>query len=151
MKTLNNAFDRQEILRRIDSLSAADRARWGKMSVHQMVCHLTDSYLCGLGKKKASPSTGLLQRTVFKWVALRTPMHWPKGVPTRPEMEQGKGGTSPVDLDSDRAALVAVLHEFSDHLHQPSVDHPIFGAMTAIEWWRWGYLHADHHLRQFGK
>jgi Protein of unknown function (DUF1569) len=28
--------------------------------------------------------------------------------------------------------------------------HPIFGRMTEEEWMRWGYLHVDHHLRQFG-
>jgi hypothetical protein len=28
--------------------------------------------------------------------------------------------------------------------------HPIFGAMSAGDWLRWGYLHMDHHLRQFG-
>jgi hypothetical protein len=27
--------------------------------------------------------------------------------------------------------------------------HPIFGAMTRRAWMRWGYLHVDHHLRQF--
>jgi hypothetical protein len=29
--------------------------------------------------------------------------------------------------------------------------HPIFGRITRAEWLRWGYLHADHHLRQFGR
>ena len=29
--------------------------------------------------------------------------------------------------------------------------HAIFGAMTASDWMRWGFLHADHHLRQFGR
>jgi hypothetical protein len=28
--------------------------------------------------------------------------------------------------------------------------HPIFGAMSERAWLRWGYLHMDHHLRQFG-
>ena len=28
--------------------------------------------------------------------------------------------------------------------------HPIFGRMSEAEWLRWGYLHTDHHLRQFG-
>jgi hypothetical protein len=28
--------------------------------------------------------------------------------------------------------------------------HPIFGPMSEAAWLRWGYLHADHHLRQFG-
>jgi len=27
---------------------------------------------------------------------------------------------------------------------------PIFGDMSEAEWMRWGYLHCDHHLRQFG-
>ena len=29
--------------------------------------------------------------------------------------------------------------------------HPMFGPMTPEDWMRWGYLHADHHLRQFGR
>ena len=28
--------------------------------------------------------------------------------------------------------------------------HPFFGAMSSSAWLRWGYLHMDHHLRQFG-
>ncbi len=28
--------------------------------------------------------------------------------------------------------------------------HPVFGELSEWEWMRWGYLHADHHLRQFG-
>ena len=28
--------------------------------------------------------------------------------------------------------------------------HPFFGDMSEAEWMRWGYLHCDHHLRQFG-
>ncbi|HEV2663419.1 MAG TPA: DUF1569 domain-containing protein [Blastocatellia bacterium] len=28
--------------------------------------------------------------------------------------------------------------------------HPYFGAMSESQWMRWGYLHCDHHLRQFG-
>jgi len=28
--------------------------------------------------------------------------------------------------------------------------HPLFGPMNYEDWMRWGYLHADHHLRQFG-
>jgi hypothetical protein len=29
-------------------------------------------------------------------------------------------------------------------------DHAIFGSMSEADWMRWGYLHMDHHLRQFG-
>lgn len=151
MKSLNCATDRQEILGRIGALSPADAAKWGKMSVHQMVCHLNDSYLFGLGEKEASPDSGFFQRTVVKWAALRAPMQWPKGVPTRPEMEQGKGGSAPVEFNQDRATLLAVVNRFCDQLPEPPLHHPIFGPMRPGDWWRWGYLHADHHLRQFGR
>jgi Protein of unknown function (DUF1569) len=151
MKTLGSAADRQEILARIGSLSSADRAKWGKMSVHQMVCHLSDAYLHALGEKTASPDTGFFQRTVMKWFALKVPIAWPKGVPTRPEMKQGQGGSVPIEFGQDRAALVTCLNRFCDQLPQPALDHPIFGRMDPADWFRWGYLHADHHLRQFGR
>jgi Protein of unknown function (DUF1569) len=151
MRTLSSLSDRREVLMRISNLSPADRAKWGRMSVHEMVCHLTDSYLCALGEKSASSSTGLFQRTLMKWVALQVPLPWPKGVPTRPEMEQGKGGSAPVEFNQDLAALVAVVSRFCDQLPQPALQHPIFGPMDSADWWRWGYLHADHHLRQFGR
>jgi hypothetical protein len=50
------------------------------------------------------------------------------------------------------AALTTMLDEITQG---PSgrfegIVHPIFGPMSAAAWMRWGYLHADHHLRQFG-
>jgi hypothetical protein len=151
VKSLSNLTDRQEISRRLTQVSAADTARWGSMNVHQMVCHLVDSYKVALGEKKASPATNLIQRTLIKWVALQVPMHWPKGVPTRPEIEQGKGGSTPIDFRQDLASLLSTFDRFCNVLPSPCVQHPIFGEMTARNWMRWGYLHADHHLRQFGR
>jgi hypothetical protein len=142
---------REEILRRIATLTAGDQRRWGKMSAHQMVCHLCDSYRLALGEKTASPATGLLQRTAMKWIALWVPFHWPKNVPTRPEMEQGRGGTAPTDFGRDRSDLLSIIGRFCDPGPGTSIGHPFFGSMTREEWMRWGYLHADHHLRQFGR
>lgn len=121
------------------------------MSVNQMLCHLTDSYLVALGEKKAASATGLLQRTVFKYIALRTPLRWPKGLPTMPEVDQGKGGTAPLQFSQDQQKLASTLQRFCDNLQEPCTTHPLFGPMTREDWWRWGYLHADHHLRQFGR
>jgi hypothetical protein len=121
------------------------------MSAHQMLCHLNDSFLAVMGERYVSSATGPLQRTVVKWVALYAPIPWPKGVPTRPEMDQLIGGTAPVEFDRDKRALVTVIERFSN----PKRDfewspHPIFGQMPDPEWLRWGYVHTDHHLRQFG-
>ena len=146
-----NFADRQEISDRVASLFETDQRRWGQMSVNQMLCHLTDSYLVGLGEKTVSPATGFLQRTLVKWIALQSPLPWMKGYPTRPEVEQGRGGTNPTEFSRDRQQLLSTLRRFCNDLREPCAPHPTFGAMTREDWWRWGYLHADHHLRQFGR
>jgi len=151
MKTLADAAVRDSILTRIAALRPDSPRRWGKMSAHQMLCHLTDSFRGPMGEIHISPATGVFQRTVVKWFALNVPLHWPKGVPTRPEVEQGAGGTRPADWERDRAYLIAVMQRFSAlegrcRWHP----HPIFGDMQDAEWLRWGFLHVDHHLRQFG-
>jgi hypothetical protein len=114
MKSLEEPDVRQSILERIGRLHSDSKARWGRMSAHQMLCHLTDSYRVPMGEKNASSATSLLQRTLVKWAALNLPMHWPKGVPTRPEVEQGVGGTPAVEFERDRGELVEIIRRFSD-------------------------------------
>jgi len=116
-----------------------------------MLCHLGDSFKVPIREKQVSPATGFLQRSIVKWIALYVPLPWPKGVPTRPEIEQGKGGTAPTDFKRDLQNLRLVIERFTTS--QPDLvwaPHPLFGEMSSAEWMRWGYLHTDHHLRQFG-
>jgi hypothetical protein len=149
MRTLLVPGDRQEILERIETLRPDSRREWGRMSPHEAVCHLGDSFAVALGEMTASPATGWLRRTVVKWSALYLPIPWPKGIPTRPELDQAVGGGSrPVDFERDRARLRQLMERFA--LAGAWKPHPLFGAMGAGEWMRWGYLHTDHHLRQFG-
>jgi Protein of unknown function (DUF1569) len=150
LKTLGNRAGQKEILYRLAKLSQLDQGKWGRMSVHQMVCHLADGYRVALGERSASPATGLLQRTLLKWIALWLPLKWIKGYPTRPEIEQGRSGSLPTAFGPDKESLIMILKRFCQDLPEPCLPHPVFGEMTAKEWLRWGYLHADHHLRQFG-
>lgn len=104
-----------------------------------------------LGAKPVSPATGLLQRTALKWVALYAPLPWPSGILTRPEIDQQFGGTCPGDFRADVAEAARLLELMARH--EPGGGwpaHPIFGRMSRRDWLRWGYLHVDHHLRQFG-
>jgi len=151
MRTLESKSDCESILARVSALTSSDARLWGKMSAHQMVCHLCDSYKIALGEKSVSMATGFLQRTVIKFLALRAPMKWPHGTPTRPEVEQGVGGSAPVEFERDRGELLSLIDRFCNSAIDPKTRHPIFGPMTRQEWMRWGYLHADHHLRQFGR
>ena len=150
MKTLAATRDKSEIRLRLEGLTPTQERLWGKMTVHGMVCHLADAFRLPLGEKHASPLRPPLPRGLYKWAALRLPTKWPKGVPTRPEMEQGAGGTVPTDFDADRKDLFLLIERFTTTLATEIPPHPIFGRMTREEWLRWGYLHVDHHLRQFG-
>jgi hypothetical protein len=151
MRTLESKSDRESIAGRISALTSSDQRLWGKMSAHQMVCHVCDSYKLALGERSVSMATGFLQRTLIKFIALRAPMKWPHGTATRPEVEQGVGGTAPVEFEKDRGELLFLIDRFCSSAIDPRIHHPFFGPMTRREWMRWGYLHADHHLRQFGR
>jgi len=146
MKTLLEPSAVEEIIQRLQALRPDSPRKWGKMNAHQMVCHLADAFLGTTGRKPVSMKTGLFQRTVMKFFALRVPAPWPHGIPTMPEMDQLLGGTPPVEFNKDRDALIAAIKPFLD---AKKVPHPIFDAMDEWEWARWGYLHMDHHLRQF--
>jgi len=137
-----------DVLARLDKLHPQRPRAWGKMTPHEAVCHLADSFRCVLGELTVAPADTWLQRTVVKFVALRVPLEWPKGIPTRPEVDQHVGGTKPVEFERDRAALVELIRRFvaAEASYSP---HPIFGVLNREECLIWGYRHMDHHLRQF--
>ena len=120
------------------------------MSAHQMVCHLSDSFRMASGHKPVSHAPRLLHRTVVKWIALYLPLPWPAGIPTSREIDQELGGTRPIAFESDVAELVALLELVGTPNSSFERLHPVFGTMSCAAWLRWGYLHMDHHLRQFG-
>lgn len=68
-----------------------------------------------------------------------------------PELDQQIGGTPPAGFEADMRELRQLIARFAS---QPTdckwPAHPHFGPMSGMEWMRLGYLHADHHLRQFG-
>ena len=151
MKSLVNPEDKEEVLRRLRSLRPDSVRRWGRMTPHQAVCHLSDSFKSLTGEKTVEFAGSFATRTFVKWFALRVPLKWPKGVPTRPEVDQEKGGTRPSEFASDVAELASLVAEFARAGRDfGGSRHPMFGEMSAGEWLRWGYLHMDHHLRQFG-
>jgi hypothetical protein len=109
MKTLADPAVRESVVARIANLSCDSHRRWGRMTAHQMICHLADSFRGPLGERHISPVTNVLLSPVIKWVALYGPFLWPKGMPTRPEVAQGIGGTPPTDFNRDRAELLMLL------------------------------------------
>ena len=151
MKTLTQVEDKAEIVQRLSAIGPGSERRWGKMTVHEMVCHLSDAFRVATNEREAKSIATWFTRSVMKWAALELPMQWPHGVSTVKECEAGRGGTPPAEIENDVRELKKLLDRFT---RQPRdfeyADHPIFGEISHAEWQRWGYLHVDHHLRQFG-
>ncbi len=151
MKTLANEDDEQQIVQRLLQIDSTSEGRWGRMTAAGMVCHLNDSFRVAIGEREAQSRSNWIMRSAFKWVGLWLPARWPHGVKTVSECDQETGGTPPAEFAADVTELLRLLEIFTtdprEFAWQP---HPIFGEMTDKEWMRWGYLHMDHHLRQFG-
>jgi hypothetical protein len=155
-RTLSNPADKQRIAERVQRIQPTTPRHWGKMTAPQMICHLADSFRVVIGEKpwsleRISVTPIPMPDWLMKWVAFEMPMRWPRGTPTRPEVDSEKGGTPPAEFAADKVELLRLLDRFTrtprDFAWQP---HPIFGLMNDREWMRWGFLHMDHHLRQFG-
>src|SRR5262245_40064914 len=137
MNTLARNRDAEEIVRRLRTLSPDSVRRWGRMSVHQMVCHLADSCRMATGEKPVLPLSSLMQRTLTKWIALYLPLRWPAGISTVPEIDQYIQGTNPCDFTADLAEVETLVVTLAARRNATWPIHPIFGTMSESEWLRW--------------
>lgn len=150
-RTLADADCKAEILARVQTLRPDSVRRWGRMTAHQMVCHLIDCNRMALGELAVTAPPTRIPRAIVKWVSLYTPMPWPAGLPTNPELDQDVGGMRPGDFAGDAAALEVTVERLTSRTGRGDwPQHPDFGTMSEGDWLRWGYLHIHHHLRQFG-
>ena len=149
-KTLADPIERAAILARVQRLAPDSPRQWGRMTPHQAICHLSDSFRSIMGPAPRRSISTIVSGTLIKWIALRAPMHWPHGVKTLPEVDQEIGGTKPVEFLRDRRELETLIERFALRTSDACQPHPMFGGLSTEEWQRWAYLHTDHHLRQFG-
>lgn len=150
MRTLADLAAFQELATRIDALTPADEPRWGRMNAYQMLRHVADAVRVPLGERQTAVRKSLLLRTLVKWGGLWFPMQWPHGIPAPPELDQHLLGVKDGDFESARQEAVRLL----GCLRASDADgmvHCYFGHLSQLEWMRWGWLHTDHHLRQFGR
>jgi len=152
MRTLARERDSAEVIRRLRALRHDSHRRWGRMSAHQMVCHLSDGYRLVTGDRTTQLAASPLPRCMMRWIALYVPVRWPRGIRTTRDLDQDGDGTRPAEFAADVSELERLLREITTHRRGRLAGHlhPLFGQMSEPAWLRWAYLHADHHLRQFG-
>ena len=151
MKTLRLEGCHEELGARLRQLRPDTPRRWGKMSSPQMISHLADGFRSYLGLRPVTDVSTLFLRTVVKWAALWVPLGWPHGFRTAPELDQECSGSRPGEFDRDLEEVLQLMTRMTRRprdFEWPS--HPLFGQLSESAWMRLGYLHVDHHLRQFG-
>jgi hypothetical protein len=119
------------------------------MTAKQMVRHLRCACEVALGERTVEPRQGFAP-VLMKFAALRSGVRWPKNVPTMPELKRAIKEHSHSDFDVLVCAVIDKTQMLATGT-QYAPSHPMFGPMSDKDWKRWGYLHADHHLRQFGR
>lgn len=148
MKSLYSAAGNQEMIGRINLLSANAKAEWGKMSVDQMIVHTQRPLQVAFGDLKLKRTlVGILFGGMAK-KKLTSDEPWKKNLPT----DKNFIVTDHRNFEEERKKLIALVQRFgqagpSGISKEP---HPFFGQLTPQEWDRLTWKHLDHHLTQFG-
>jgi hypothetical protein len=146
-RTIFTAADRDALLDRLNRLTPDARARWGRMTAHRMVCHLSDSVRVSTGEVPAQFHKTPLAMPLVRWL-LAYVIPFPKGrAETAPEMLATQPSAWPADLSAACEQLRAAAARGP---HGAWARHPAFGDMPGELQGVFIYKHFDHHLRQFG-
>ena len=148
MKTIFDKSTRDELIRRIDTLTKDNSAQWGKMNVYQMLkhCRLWDEWIAGKKKNKQVFAGRLFGKMALKNV-LKDEKPLGRNTPTIPELRLNRLGENG-DVESEKAKWIVTIEGYA-HFSNPDFVHTFFGKMTREQIGYLAYKHADHHLRQF--
>lgn len=150
MKSVFDDGQRAFLIERLGSLKPDTSRRWGTMSAHDAMLHMSDGLRWAMGEIEVTSVRLRLPTGLMRWVALRLPAPWPRGAPTLPELDRAAKPPPSSDFAGDRDDLAACLERFARGGEVARPRHPVFGRMTERDWGIWAYRHTDHHLRQFG-
>lgn len=149
---IKNIFDPQvseEIIHRINSLSADVKPLWGKMDAAKMLAHCNVTYEQVFENSHSKPPAIL--RFILKLMV--------KGTVVNEKPYKKNSSTAPafiIKSDQDFSAEKSRLIEYIRKTTTIGADQfegkeaLSFGPLTSKEWNNLFYKHLDHHLRQFG-
>ena len=147
MRSVFDVQERAHLQRRIDGLQPNASRRWGQMSAHQAVCHLTDAVESAFKPAPTVSASGPLTWRPIRWLILNV-LPWPKGkLQSPPDLLQ----TQPTDWRADIERLKVGLERVGSR--GPDGEWPasdVFGELTGRHWGALLWTHLDHHLKQFG-
>jgi hypothetical protein len=146
VKNLFDAAVKQEIIRRINKLTPASKAVWGKMNAGQMLAHLQIPIGIALGSHTIKGHWLMkLILPLFKKI-LYNEKPYKQSLPTDKSFIMT--GTTK-DFEKEKQQLLEMLNRFNK-ANMIQEAHPIFGKLTKEQWSKATWKHLDHHLKQFG-
>lgn len=138
--------ERLKFFDRIDSLTLSHTAKFGKMSVDQMIPHCTDQLRMAFGTKAAEGDPKFSAEEVIKMARSGSSVPTPKGFDQVKEE-----GTAPTSFEADKEILKEHITRFyeaaSDFEFHP---HFYFGQKNKSGWEPLIKYHLNYHLSQFG-
>jgi len=149
MKNIFQASDTNEVIARINKLTPATKGQWGKMSVDQMLAHLSVAYEMAYEEKHPKPNffmKFLLKTFVKPSVVNEKP--YPKNSRTAPAFVM----TGAKDFEKEKQRLIGYIQKTQalGEVHFHNRESHSFGPLTKTEWNNMFAKHLDHHLTQFG-
>ena len=147
-KSLYSPETYQEVLNRIDQLSADTRPEWGKMNAAQMMAHCTavQKVINGEEELKGTPFIAKLFKGMIRKVVVGD-KPFSRGIRTHPQYLPA----SDSEFEAEKKELKLALERFikMDQENRTLPDHPLFGTLSKDESGWSVYKHLDHHLTQF--
>lgn len=147
MPTLFDKTTQDQMFARVNKLTPSSQRKWGKMSVSQMLKHMSVAFAVPTGKIKL-PKDKLyyLSANPFaRWLLVKAITKWPKNMVTADSFIVKDDPA----FEPTKKELLGNMDAF---LHAQSLDgqHPVFGVMDKELWGQAMYIHLNHHLEQFG-
>lgn len=150
--TFPNIFTKEvsnAVIGRINQLTPETEAKWGKMTVDQMLAHCSVTYEMVYEDKHAKPNAFMrliLKTLVKKYVVGEgTYKHGSKTAPAFLITERK-------DFAAEKARLIGYIEKTQqlgeDHFN--GKESLSFGTLTKDQWNTMFYKHLNHHLSQFG-
>ena len=149
MKDIFSKEVTEEVIGRINNLTAETQPIWGKMSVGQMFAHCSVAYKYVFDNTYKKPK-GLKKFIMMKFIKpmIVSEKPYKKNGVTSPDFKM----TTPKEFEEEKKQLIDYLNKTQelggDHFHYK--ESHSFGIMTRDEWNNMFYKHLDHHLTQFG-
>ena len=149
---MKNIFDKDtvnDLIHRVNNLSANQDRQWGEMDVAQMLAHCCITYEMAYDDKhkKATGVKKLMLKLFVKPIVVNEKPYTKNGRTAPAFIITGKK-----EFEHEKQRLLSYIiktQELGESYFEGKESNS-FGSMTSTEWNNSFYKHIDHHLKQFG-